>query len=68
MKAKLKTKSAAKKRFRFSATGKVKFKHAFGRHNLSGKKQDRKRAYRKAVLAHDTNIPEMARTLPYGRP
>lgn len=68
MKNKIKTKSAAKKRFRLTKSGKVKFKHAFGRHNLLGKSQNRKRKYRKACVAHETNMSEMIRMMPYGRP
>ena len=39
MKQKLKTKSSAKKRFRFSKTGKVKFAHAFGSHKFLSKRR-----------------------------
>ncbi len=68
MKNKMKTKSAAKKRFRISKNGKVKYAHACGSHNFSNKKQSRKRKYRKAVIADSTNAPEVARMLPHGRP
>ncbi|MDY5968769.1 MAG: 50S ribosomal protein L35 [Bacteroidales bacterium] len=40
---KLKTKSAAKKRFAFTATGKIKRKHAFHSHILTKKATDQKR-------------------------
>lgn len=33
---KIKTKSAAKKRFKITGTGKIKFQHAGKRHNLGG--------------------------------
>lgn len=68
MKQRLKTKSSAKKRFRVSKNGKVKFAHAFGSHNFLNKKQNRKRKYRKGVIADSTSISEVARMLPYGRP
>ena len=67
MKQKLKTKSSAKIRFRFSKTGKVKFAHAFGSHKFLSKRPDTKRKYRKARIADDTNMLEMPRLMPYGR-
>lgn len=68
MKNKLKTSSAAKKRFRITKSGRVKFARAFGRHNFLNKSTDRKRKYRKLKLADDTNMMEMPRLMPYGRP
>lgn len=67
MKQKMKTKSGAKKRFRFSKNGKVKFAHAFGSHKFLNKRPDTKRKYRKARIADETNMPEMERLMPYGR-
>ncbi|MEI0603824.1 50S ribosomal protein L35 [Brachyspira alvinipulli] len=67
MKQKLKTKSGAKKRFRFSKSGKVKFAHAFGSHKFLNKRPDTKRKYRKARIADDTNMAEMPRLMPYSR-
>jgi large subunit ribosomal protein L35 len=43
---KLKTKSAAKKRFKVTATGKVKAKKAFTRHMMKNKSQKMKRQAR----------------------
>ncbi len=40
---KMKTKSAAKKRFSFTGTGKIKRKHAFKSHILTKKSTKRKR-------------------------
>lgn len=40
---KLKTNSAAKKRFTFTGTGKIKRKHAFKRHILTKKETKQKR-------------------------
>lgn len=67
MKNKLKTKSGAKKRFRFSKNGKVKFSHAFGSHKFLNKRPDTKRKYRKAKIADDTNVIEIPRLMPYSR-
>jgi len=46
---KLKTKSGAKKRFSFTATGKIKMKHAYKSHILTKKSKKRKRN-----LTHNT--------------
>ncbi len=67
MKNKLKTHSGAKKRFRFSKSGKVKFAHAFGSHKFLNKRPDTKRKYRKARIVDETNMGEMPRLMPYGR-
>ena len=67
MKNKLKTKSGAKKRFRFSKNGKVKFAHAFGSHKFLNKRPATKRKYRKAKIADDTNVIEIPRLMPYSR-
>ena len=40
---KMKTKSSAKKRFKFTGTGKIKRKHAFKSHILTKKSTKRKR-------------------------
>lgn len=40
---KVKTKSSAKKRFKFTGTGKIKRKHAFKSHILTKKSKKRKR-------------------------
>lgn len=67
MKSKLKTSSAAKKRFRITKSGHVKYAPAFSGHNFLHKSGDRKRKYRKVKLAHASNMHEMPRLLPYGR-
>ncbi len=46
---KMKTKSSAKKRFSFTATGKVKRKHAYKSHILTKKSKKRKRNLTKVV-------------------
>jgi len=54
---KLKTKSGAKKRFKITGTGKVKFKHAFKNHILTKKttKQKRRLRHKSVVKASDMN-------------
>jgi large subunit ribosomal protein L35 len=62
----MKTKKAAKKRFRFTATGKVKYKKASLRHNLGSKSQGRKRKLRKAGTLFEGDVLAVTRMLPYG--
>ncbi len=47
---KMKTKSAAKKRFQLTGTGKVKRKHAYHNHILTKKHKKRKRNLQKSAL------------------
>ncbi|MEQ9186316.1 MAG: 50S ribosomal protein L35 [Cryomorphaceae bacterium] len=49
---KMKTNSSAKKRFRFTGSGKIKRKHAFKSHILTKKSKDRKRRLTKMTLVH----------------
>jgi len=51
---KVKTNSAAKKRFQFTSTGKIKRKRAFKNHILTKKAKKRKRHLAHAALVHDT--------------
>jgi len=64
---KLKTKKAAAKRFRFSATGKVKVHRAGKRHNLGGKSASLKRALRGAVYLVPGDARHAVKCMPYGR-
>jgi len=48
---KMKTKSSAKKRFKFTGTGKIKRKHAFKSHILTKKETKQKRN-----LTHSTTV------------
>lgn len=48
----MKTNSSAKKRFRFTGSGKIKRKHAFKSHILTKKSKDRKRRLTKMTLVH----------------
>ena len=52
---KMKTKTAAKKRFKVTATGKIMHKNAFSSHNMEHKSRKRKRQFRKdhAIAACD---------------
>lgn len=52
---KVKTKSSAKKRFKLSATGKIRRKHAFKSHILTKKSTKRKRNLTKMGEVHKTD-------------
>ncbi|MEX0928821.1 MAG: 50S ribosomal protein L35 [Balneolales bacterium] len=62
---KMKTNSAAKKRFKVTGSGKIKRKKAFTSHILTKKTQKRKRNLRKAGLVHESDAPNIAKLLPY---
>ncbi len=53
---KMKTVSSAKKRFKFTGTGKVKRKHAFKSHILTKKATKRKRNLTKSTLVHKADM------------
>ena len=65
VKLKLKTKRAAAKRFKLTATGKIKRHKAFKRHILTKKSTTRKRHLRGAASVHETNMGQMAQMLPF---
>ena len=65
MKQKLKTHKGAAKRFKITATGKVKRRHAFARHILTKKAAGRKRQLSRPVIASDADSPTIRRMLPY---
>ncbi|MDZ7777759.1 MAG: 50S ribosomal protein L35 [Bacteroidales bacterium] len=52
---KMKTKSGAKKRFSFTATGKIKRKHAFKSHILTKKSKKRKKRLGKVSMMHNSD-------------
>jgi len=56
---KMKTSSAAKKRFHVTGTGKLKRHKAYRSHMLSSKSQKRKRHLRKATLASEQEQKKM---------
>jgi large subunit ribosomal protein L35 len=62
---KLKTHKGAAKRFKITATGKVKRRHAFARHILTKKMAGRKRKLSKATIASDPDSKIIRRMLPY---
>ena len=63
---KLKSHSGAKKRFRFSAGGKIKYKKAGARHLLSGMSSKRGRNLRKAGQLTGYDVKVINKMLPYG--
>ena len=62
-KLKLKSRRAAVKRFKITATGKVKRYHAFKRHILTKKATGRKRHLRKSALVSNGEAPHVRRML-----
>lgn len=63
---KLKTNRGAKKRFKLTASGKVKRKRAYLRHILSSKTSRQKRHLRRGALVSEADAPAIKRLLPYG--
>ncbi len=53
---KMKTKSAAKKRFKVTGTGKIKRKHAYKSHILTKKSIKRKRNLRQQTIVEPANM------------
>lgn len=64
---KLKTHKGAAKRFRLTATGKVKRGHSHARHILTKKSTKRKRHLDIDALVADADQIPTKRMLPYGR-
>ena len=62
---KIKTSRGAAKRFKLTASGKVKRRRSFLRHILSSKPRKRKRRLSKAVLVTRANEKAIKRLLPY---
>ena len=62
---KIKTHSGAKKRFKLTASGKVKRAHAYKSHILNKKTTKRKRNLRKTVVADVTNTAAVKKMVPY---
>ena len=63
---KMKSKKAAAKRFKFTATGKVKFKRTKKRHNLGNKSSAKKLGLRGPGYMMDGDVRHVLRCLPYG--
>lgn len=62
---KIRTNRSAAKRFKLTATGKVKRSHAFARHQMSAKTRKVKRKLRRAALVAPTDARAVKRMLPY---
>jgi large subunit ribosomal protein L35 len=62
-KLKLKTNRAAAKRFKVTATGKIKRGHSMKRHILTKKAAGRKRKLRKSTLVSDADSANIKRML-----
>ena len=65
---KLKTHKGAAKRFRVTATGKIKRGHSHARHILTKKDTKRKRKLDKDVILSPYDAELVRKMLPYGRP
>jgi large subunit ribosomal protein L35 len=63
MKIKQKTHSGAAKRFKITATGKIKRRSAFRSHLLSAKNQDQKRNFRKDLDVAKSDIKNVRKML-----
>ncbi|HXY24685.1 MAG TPA: 50S ribosomal protein L35 [Candidatus Acidoferrum sp.] len=62
---KLKTHKGAAKRFKKTATGKVKRQHSFLRHILTSKPHKRKKKLSESVLVSDADLRKVKRMIPY---
>ena len=62
---KMKTKKAAAKRFKKTASGQLKRMKAFKSHILTKKTTKRKRNLRHSTLTDSTNLKAMKKILPY---
>jgi large subunit ribosomal protein L35 len=62
---KLKSHTGSKKRFRLTATGKVKRSQGYKNHILTKKSTKRKRNLRQGVMANDSNAATIKKMLPY---
>ena len=60
---KMKTKGSAKKRFKFTGTGKIKRKHAFKSHILTKKGTKQKRNLTHSTTVDKTNVASVKRQL-----
>ena len=59
----MKTKGSAKKRFRVTASGKLKRKHAFKSHILTKKSHKRKKKLTKATLVDKADVKSIKQQL-----
>ena len=63
---KLKTKSSAKKRFRFTASGKIKMPQAGKRHGMIKRTNNQIRNQRGSTILSDQDARIVKKFLPYG--
>lgn len=59
----MKTVASAKKRFKLTASGKIKRKHAFKSHILTKKSKKRKRNLTNSGLVHKHNVAQVKNML-----
>ena len=64
---KLKTKSSAKKRFRTTATGKVRGNVVYKQHNLRKRSKKLRRQARGTVILADADARQVLSYMPYSR-
>lgn len=62
---KIKSHSASKKRFRITASGKVKMSHANRRHRLVSKTKRAKKTHKMPTFASSSNAAVVKKMLPY---
>lgn len=62
---KMKSHSSSKKRFKVTATGKIKRAKAYRRHHAWAKSAKQVRSLRKGGYVHDSNSAKVALSLPY---
>jgi large subunit ribosomal protein L35 len=65
-KIKMKTNSSVKKRFKLTASGRIKRKRAFLRHNLGAKTSKVKRKLRRGALVAKSQEHQIRAMIPYG--
>ena len=63
---KMKSHRGAAKRFSFTGTGKVKFKHAYLRHCLEHQQKTTKKKLMKTGIMKECDAKHVRRMLPYG--
>ncbi len=62
---KMKSNRGAAKRFKVTASGKVKRSKAYARHILTSKTTKQKRGLRSGALVDDSNVGSIKKMLPY---
>ena len=62
---KMKSNSGAKKRFRITGKGKIKFKRAYHSHILTTKTTKKKRKQRRPAILSEADVKQVKRLLPY---